>query len=132
MDTELTGEQRDHLRTQLQQRRDELLEEVRGELMASDNEHFQDLAGRVHDAGEASVADLLSDLNLAIIDQHIEQLREIEQALERIAMGSYGVCVDCGRPIGYERLKAYPMASRCLEHQEQYEKTHAGEQSPRL
>lgn len=132
MESELNEEQLEQLRTQLREQRDALREEIRAELLASDNQHFQDLAGRVHDAGEASVADLLSDLNLAMIDQHIERLRETEQALERAAQGTYGVCVECGRAIGYERLKAYPTASRCLEHQAQYEKTHAGEQAPRL
>lgn len=132
MESDLSGKQMEQLRAQLREQRDALIEEVRSELSASDNEHFQDLAGRVHDAGEASVADLLSDLNLAIIDQHIERLRDFERALERMAMGTYGACVECGQPIGYKRLEAYPTAERCLAHQEQYEKTHAGESAPRL
>lgn len=132
MGSDLTKEQLKQLESQLREQRQALLETIRGELLSSDNQHFQDLAGRVHDSGEASVADLLSDLNLALIDQHVDELRAVEQALQRFAMGTYGVCVECGKPIEYERLKAYPAASRCLEHQRQYEKTHAGEQVPRL
>lgn len=132
MQTELTETQLQTLRDALREQRRKLLEEIRSELMASDNQHFQDLAGRVYDSGEASVADLLSDLNLAIIDQHIDALRETEQALQRMDMGRYGYCEECGKPIGYERLQAYPAATRCIEHQRQYEKTHAGENAPRL
>lgn len=132
MASDLSKDQLKQLQTQLREQRQALLETIRGELSASDNQHFQDLAGRVHDSGEASVADLLSDLNLAMIDQHVDELRAVEQALQRVAMGTYGVCIECGKPIEYERLKAYPAASRCLEHQRQYEKTHAGEQVPRL
>lgn len=132
MKSELNKQQLEHLRSVLRGRRRELLDQIRAEMLASDDQHFQDLAGRVHDSGEASVADLLSDLNLAIIDQHIDELRATERALERMAMGTYGTCVECGKPIKYERLQAYPTASRCIEHQRQYEKTHAGEQVPRL
>lgn len=132
MNTELTDEQLARLRAALQERRGTLLDSIRSELQESDNEHFQDLAGRVHDSGEESVADLLSDLNLAIIDQHVDELRATEQALQRIAMGTYGVCVECGKPIEAARLDAYPTANRCIDHQRLYEKTHAGEQVPRL
>ena len=132
MKTQLTKPQLAQLRDTLRVRRRELLDDIRSEMLASDNQGFQELAGRVHDSGEASVADLLSDLNLAIIDQHIDELRATEEALERIAEGSYGMCVECGEPIEFERLKAQPTASRCVEHQRQYERTHAPEQPPRL
>jgi DnaK suppressor protein len=53
----------------------ELREEIRRELLESDNQHYIDIAGRVHDLGEASVADLLVDLQLASIDRHIQEIR---------------------------------------------------------
>ncbi len=132
MESKLNEQQLQHLRGMLRERRRELLDEIRAELLDSDDQSFQDLAGRVHDNAEASVADLLTDLNLAIIDQHIEELRATEQALERMAEGAYGSCVECGKAIAYERLQAYPTATRCIEHQRLYEKTHAGEEVPRL
>jgi RNA polymerase-binding transcription factor DksA len=39
--------------------------------------------------------------------------------------GSYGVCVDCGGEIEYERLKAAPAAFRCINCQRLHEKTYA-------
>ena len=43
-----------------------------------------------------------------------EELRAIEDARERIASGRYGDCVDCGRPIPFERLQVQPFALRCV------------------
>lgn len=39
---------------------------------------------------------------------------EVEQALQRLDEGSYGVCVDCGQPIPVERLEVRPFADRCV------------------
>jgi len=132
MKTELTELQYSELRDTLTARREELVEEIRRELIATDNEQFIDLAGRVYDSGEASVADLLYDLDLAVIDQHLASLREVERALDRMRQGTYGVCVDCGNPISYARLHAYPTAQRCREDQERFEQSHAGQSHARL
>jgi DnaK suppressor protein len=39
---------------------------------------------------------------------------ELDRALERLEAGGYGVCLDCGGPIGVERLVARPAATRCI------------------
>ena len=78
MPSVLSDKQINELKKQLKQRFFELREEIRQELLESDNEHFIELAGQVHDMEEESVADLLVDLNLAIIDQHVEEIREID------------------------------------------------------
>ncbi len=41
------------------------------------------------------------------------ELVEIDAALGRIDDGSYGCCVDCGAPIGMQRLAAIPEVARC-------------------
>lgn len=41
-------------------------------------------------------------------------LNHIEEALERIENGSYGICDDCEKPIPEERLLAVPTATRCV------------------
>jgi phage/conjugal plasmid C-4 type zinc finger TraR family protein len=53
-----------------------------------------------------------------------EELREIERARERLADGSYGECVDCGKDIPVARLQAQPMAARCVACQEKWELRH--------
>ena len=124
MSQTLTPEQRREFKQRLEARRATLLEAVRGELLQSDDERYLDLAGRVHDVADQGTADLLVDLNLASIDQHVEEIRDIEAALMRISEQSYGICEDCGDAIPLKRLNAYPTARRCVVCQEAYERTH--------
>ena len=42
------------------------------------------------------------------------EIRQIREALRRIAQGGYGICVQCGEPIDPKRLKALPTATRCI------------------
>lgn len=42
------------------------------------------------------------------------ELAEIDHALARIDAGSYGVCANCGKPIGVARLRARPYAELCI------------------
>ena len=42
------------------------------------------------------------------------ELRQIREALQRIASGSYGICARCGQPISAERLSAIPTAVTCV------------------
>ena len=49
------------------------------------------------------------------------RLRLIQQALERIGAGSFGICAECEGPIGLKRLPALPWASHCIQCQEQAE-----------
>jgi len=48
-------------------------------------------------------------------------LTEVEDALKRIEDGTYGKCVNCGRPIPEERLEAIPWAARDVKCEEQLE-----------
>jgi len=128
----LTDNQIRDFKKKLDDRFFELREEVRLELLKSDKQHFIDLAGRVHDCGDASVADLLVDLQLTSIDRHVQEIRDIDAALIRIATGNYGVCIDCQSSIVVERLEAYLTAKRCQPCQVGYENLHAGGRAPSL
>jgi RNA polymerase-binding protein DksA len=110
-----------------------LLEDVRDALEKSENQQYVELIDRVPaDIGDQSVGDALADLNLALIDRHIRELRDIEAARIRIKDGRFGICVDCDDEIGFERLLAYPTAERCLACQRQREKTYVHEGTPTL
>jgi DnaK suppressor protein len=116
----------------LRQRRTELLARLGAELAASDEQHLTDLAGKVHDAGDESVADLLADLDAARMDRQVDELRHIEQALARMVEGSYGVCGDCGENIALARLEAQPAANRCITCQDRHEHAAGAAAAPRL
>ena len=105
----------------LRKRQADVQAEIRAELAITEHAHYCDLLDKVHDAGEESVADLLSDLNYASIDRHVVELRDIEAAFTRISTGSFGICADCGDPIGEPRLMAYPTAKRCYACQHRHE-----------
>jgi len=120
------------LQRRLQARRSELRAEIREELLAADDMRYTDLAGRVHDSGDESVADLLADMDVARIDRQITEIRSIEAALRRIDMGLYGVCRECDGDIDYKRLQSQPAADRCVACQEQHERSYAHEGTPSL
>jgi RNA polymerase-binding protein DksA len=128
----MTPEQTSQLTHALSARQTSLLEEVRDELERSGDQHFIDLAGRVTDSGDQAVADVLADLDAAIIDRQVKELRDIDAAQARMRAGSYGVCIDCGQDIGFERLRAYPTAKRCIQCQTKRETRFAHPGTPSL
>lgn len=121
-----------HFEHKLRDRWYELRDETREALARSDNENYADIAGRVSDLEDRSLADLLVDVNLAEVTRDVQEIRAVERALKRVALGTYGVCVSCGQPIERERLEAYPTANRCAVCQRAYEQTHAVTATPRL
>lgn len=54
-------------------------------------------------------------LSLDLAASQRKLLKEIDEALERMDSGTYGVCVDMGVPIGKTRLDAKPWAKHCIE-----------------
>jgi len=128
----LTTHQINEFKTKLHDRFMALRREISAELLNFDDENYADLAGLVHDSGEASIADLLVDIKLGSIDRQVQEIRDIDAALMRIATGNYGQCCDCQEPIPIERLTAYPAAKRCIVCQETHDRTFAHRGQPTL
>lgn len=125
MAASMTKAQRNELSKSLHGRLDELRDAVVQELEASGNEQYVQILDGVHDAGDASTADLLADLNLVVIDRHINEIREVEATLRRMDDDpDFGLCVECGEPIPFKRLRATPTAVRCVDCQERYERNY--------
>jgi RNA polymerase-binding transcription factor DksA len=61
-----------------------------------------------------------------------DEARTVEIAQERLAEGTYGKCVECGKDIPPERLEAIPEAIRCIEDQNRYEAELRARGGPRL
>jgi len=53
---------------------------------------------------------------LGLMDSERKLLKEIEEALERIENGTYGICEGTDKPIPKARLKAQPWARHCVEY----------------
>jgi RNA polymerase-binding transcription factor DksA len=95
-------------------------DEDQGEELADYDQHEGDM-------GTETFEQELDETKVAILEQ---ERSLVEQALQRLAEGKYGICVDCGREIPAERLKAMPEAIRCVEDQRRFEATHSGETLP--
>ncbi|HKJ08608.1 MAG TPA: TraR/DksA family transcriptional regulator [Gammaproteobacteria bacterium] len=132
MAMELTNTQLQQLKSALRERRTGLLESIRRQLLDADKPSYTELAGAVHDLEDESVATLLEDLDHSQLSHHVEEVHEIEAALQRVAEGNYGYCVDCGQEIEYRRLLAQPTARRCLDDQAKHERTFRGAERPTL
>ena len=95
--------------------------ELRDELEQSGKKRYLDLAGSVHDTGDEAAATELIDMQHALIQRQLAELREIEVARGRLAAGTIDECEDCGERIGYKRLMANPVAVRCIGCQGRFE-----------
>ena len=62
------------------------------------------------------------DFALSLLSQEQDALYEIDQALKRIEVGTYGICEMSGKPIPHTRLEAIPFARFTVECQTQLEK----------
>lgn len=63
----------------------------------------------------------------ALRDILIREQQEIEHALRRAALGTYGRCEACGREIPARRLQAVPAAVYCITCQERHEARQAAQ-----
>lgn len=95
----------------LHERRNELMTEAVGTVQGmgtDERETFPDPTDRASLEGNRN-------LTLRIRDRERKLITKIDEALGRIEDGSYGVCEECGGPIGVERLKARPVTTLCIQ-----------------
>ena len=112
-------------------RNERWLETEREKVSAQIEERKEELAGFGRDqADEGSVSnhqgDIASDVTSAdVLNAEIVSLEDdvntIDEARRMIEDGRYGVCITCGRLIDPARLRAFPLAMRCIDCQQQFE-----------
>lgn len=116
-DTQVAGGKRaivnnqnlEFFRSLLNQRIDELRSEAGKTVESMDgDENFPDPSDR---------ATMESNRNsmLRIRDRERKLIFKIQEALQRLEAGEYGICEECGEEIGIERLKARPVTTLCIE-----------------
>jgi DnaK suppressor protein len=103
------------------------LEHKRTELQASLGELYEESVPSVKALSQEGEAEVLEDMAAdmsrsergnSVFANNLMQLSEVQQALKRIAEGTYGRCAVCGRPIPERRLEALPWAALCIKDQE--------------
>ncbi|MBI5212152.1 MAG: TraR/DksA C4-type zinc finger protein [Nitrospirae bacterium] len=75
--------------------------------------------------GDQASADIDRNFMLRLKGRERQLLKKIDEALEKIENGSYGVCEICGENINIKRLEARPVTTMCIEcktEQEEEEK----------
>lgn len=108
----------ERLRTLLESKQKKLLAELRKSMGEQRTEHARMSFELAQDDGDKSVEDHDKHVKSALRSMLSEQLDDLEQALEKLAEGSYGLCEECGCDIPFQRLEIQPAASYCVVCQE--------------
>ena len=124
--TSLTRTKKSHLDTADIERFEQMLLEKRREIVSNVNEMKDEALKkpRLDAAGDLSsmpihMADIGTDnyeqeFALGLMDSERKLLKEIDDALQRIEKGTYGICETTGKLIAKARLEAKPWARYCV------------------
>ena len=120
--------QQQKLRQRLEERRTEIESDVSymaGEMRAigvDQDEENGSLGNHIADDG----SNIAEAERIVTVSEDLQQiLAQVNAALERMNEGQYGTCQRCGKPIGAERLEAFPYVAFCIECQSQIEREQA-------
>jgi DnaK suppressor protein len=106
----------------LQQQRHDLLAEAGVILGGGLAQEVENLA----DVGDQATAVADQNFMLRLREREQRLLKKIDEAIDRIRAGTFGICEECGELIGYKRLKARPVTTLCINcktRQEEDEKS---------
>jgi DnaK suppressor protein len=67
------------------------------------------------ESGQGDTMNVERERDLALSAQAMAAVDEIDVALEKLDLGTYGICERCGQAIPKERLKAIPWAALCVQ-----------------
>ena len=119
----------DALRNQLLKLRQQLIKDTERELSSyikgDDRQSIED----VLDTGDWSVFELNDTLKQKALESHRQSIIKLDDSIQKLDEGTYGVCDDCDEAISAGRLKVLPFATRCRDCQEDFEESDASDQS---
>jgi len=104
------------IRADLQRRRQGILSKISGE------QHLQTMDEATH-GDSLDIASNARDREITFMlkSRELDELRAIEDALERMDHDDYGICANCEDPIEIKRLEAIPWTRFCRACQEEME-----------
>jgi len=92
--------------------------EIRGDVSCMENEALRrprsDLSNMPIHMADLGTDNYEMEYILGLMDSERKLIVEIDEALQRIEDGTYGICEGCNEPIPKERLKAIPWARYCI------------------
>jgi len=106
----LTKKQKTLFGKNLNEKLEELLVEANKTVsgMTDQRDSFPDPADRASMEAERN-------FTLRIRDRERKLIGKIRDALDRLELGTYGICEECGEEISEERLKARPVTTLCID-----------------
>lgn len=114
----LTEQDLDTFQNKLLDRRVQIEKNLRGTTL--ELEGMREL--ELNDEGDYAAASAETIVDSAILVQQRKELNEIELALDKIKIGTFGICEMCEEPIGRERLEVKNFARFCITCREINEK----------
>jgi DnaK suppressor protein len=109
--------QREYFRQKLLAWREELVRESSETLL-----HLQEESLSEPDITDRATLETDRSLELRTRDRERKLIAKIDEALQRIAEGTYGFCEETSEPISLKRLEARPIATLSIEAQERHER----------
>jgi DnaK suppressor protein len=118
---ELSAAEKEKLKKRLLDMRNEILDDV------NHNSTFSKEIGSdgVQDIGDVSANTYNRQILLSLNDSQRKILTDIDDALDRIKQGEYGICIECGDEIVVKRLEVRPQAKYCIDCKTEIEKGEA-------
>ncbi len=98
--------------------REEIIGDVK-QIYESSKEVGQD---GIQDIGDEAANVYNKQILLTLNENERERLKEVDEALDRIETRMYGICEECGEPIGLKRLEVKPVAKYCVPCKTKLEK----------
>lgn len=107
----------------LQSRFNDGMDRVKGDtLNKSSKDASGDLSGYSLHMADQATDNYDREFALNLADNGQEVLYKIDEALKRIEEKTFGVCLECSKPINKARLKVVPFAEYCVPCQSTSEK----------
>jgi DnaK suppressor protein len=107
----------------LAEQKRKLWQELRADVFGKLGDDYHKEFDQAMDSGDLSVMDLLESVDAELVNMRQEQFRKLEAAERKLDAGTYGICENCGKEIGEERLSAVPFAVCCVRCEEKLEGT---------
>ena len=109
----------DRFRTMLVEERERVrnaIEYLHEETPGALEDETEEIIGSVDNhPAETATATLDREVDYTLEENSEQVLAQIDEALQRIEQGTYGICRRCGQPISEERLEAVPWATLCID-----------------
>jgi len=124
--TPLSEEELRYFQSLLMAKRQEILSNVKSMEEGTLKRERTDLSNMPLHMGDMGSDTFELDNALTLVDSERRLLEEIDEALERIENGTYGICLGSGRPISKKRLQAIPWTKYSIEYAAEMEKAGGG------